>query len=143
MSFEFRLKRRVHFYETDTAGIVHFSTYFRYMEEAEHALWREEGLSIAPEGSEIGWPRVNCSFEFFRPLRFEEEFEAHMRIEEIADKRIRYSCLITSNGAKVASGAMTTVCVARRPNEPMKSIPIPPHILSHFQVAPEHGGPST
>ena len=48
MSFEFRLKRRVQFYETDAAGIVHFSTYFRYMEEAEHALWRDAGMSIAP-----------------------------------------------------------------------------------------------
>ena len=47
MSSEFRLKRRVHFYETDAAGIVHFSTYFRYMEEAEHALWRDAGLTIA------------------------------------------------------------------------------------------------
>ena len=33
--------------KSDTAGIVHFSWFFRYMEEAEHALWREAGLSIA------------------------------------------------------------------------------------------------
>ena len=56
---EYRLKRRVQFYETDMAGIVHFSWFFRYMEEAEHALWRAAGLSIAPPDSAIGWPRVN------------------------------------------------------------------------------------
>ncbi|HCE02754.1 MAG TPA: acyl-CoA thioesterase, partial [Acidobacteria bacterium] len=44
---EFRLTRRVQFYETDSAGIVHFSVFFRYMEEAEHAMWRAAGLSIA------------------------------------------------------------------------------------------------
>jgi acyl-CoA thioester hydrolase len=137
LAFEFRLKRRVHFYETDAAGIVHFSTYFRYMEEAEHALWREAGLSIAQRGSEIGWPRVNVSFEYFRPLRFEEEFEAHIRIVEIGEKKIRYSCALACDGAKVATGTMTIVCVARRPNEPMKAVPIPADILSHFQVAPE------
>ena len=43
---EHRLARRVQFYETDAAGVVHFSDYFRYMEEAEHALWRAAGLSI-------------------------------------------------------------------------------------------------
>ena len=32
-----RLSRRVQFYETDAAGIVHFSWFYRYMEEAEHA----------------------------------------------------------------------------------------------------------
>jgi YbgC/YbaW family acyl-CoA thioester hydrolase len=137
LSFEFRLKRRVQFYETDAAGIVHFSNYFRFMEEAEHAMWRDAGLSIAPQGSEIGWPRVQVSFEYFRPLRFEEEFEAHIRIVEIAEKRIRYSCSITSAGANVARGNMTIVCVVKRPNEAMKSISIPKEILSHLEVSPE------
>ena len=47
MPCEYRLKRRVQFYETDMAGIVHFSWFFRYLEEAEHAMWREAGLTIA------------------------------------------------------------------------------------------------
>ena len=45
MPCEYRLKRRVQFYETDMAGIVHFSWFFRYLEEAEHAMWREAGLT--------------------------------------------------------------------------------------------------
>ena len=139
MVFEFRLKRRVMFYETDAAGIVHFSNYFRYMEEAEHALWRSAGLSISVPGAEIGWPRVNVSFEYARPLRFEEEFEVHLRIVEIGEKKIRYSCSVLSGGASIATGTMTVVCVARRPNEPMKAVPIPKEIVSHFCVAPEGG----
>lgn len=142
MSFEFRLKRRVQFYETDAAGIVHFSNYFRYMEEAEHALWRSAGLSISNSGLNIGWPRVSVSFEYIRPLRFEEEFEAHIRIIEIAEKRIRYACTLTASGTTVATGTMAIVCVSKLPNEPMKSVPIPKEIVSHFQVAPE-GGPNS
>ena len=46
---EFRLQRRVQFYETDAAGIVHFSWFFRYLEEAEHALWRE-AISLVERG---------------------------------------------------------------------------------------------
>jgi acyl-CoA thioester hydrolase len=34
MAFEFKLTRRVEFAETDMAGIVHFSNFFRYMESA-------------------------------------------------------------------------------------------------------------
>ena len=37
---EHRYHRRVQFAETDMAGVVHFSYFLRYMEEAEHALWR-------------------------------------------------------------------------------------------------------
>ena len=141
MVFEFRLQRRVQFYETDAAGIVHFSTYFRYLEEAEHALWRDAGLSIAMRGSSIGWPRVSASFEYFKPLRFEDEFEAHIRIVEIAEKRIRYSCSLTCGGNRIATGTMTIVCVEKKPGQPMKAIPIPAEILSLIQVSPE-GGPT-
>ena len=38
MAYEFRLVRQVEFSETDMAGIVHYSNFFRYMEAAEHAL---------------------------------------------------------------------------------------------------------
>ena len=40
MACEHRLQRRVEFSETDAAGIVHFSNFFRYMEGAEHAFLR-------------------------------------------------------------------------------------------------------
>ena len=88
---EYRLRRRVQFYETDAAGIVHFSWFFRYMEEAEHALWRAAGLSIAPPGSEVAFPRVSAAFDFHRPLRFEEEFDVHIRVAAITEKTIRYT----------------------------------------------------
>ena len=32
----FKTQRRVEFRDTDTAGIVHFSNFFAYMEQAEH-----------------------------------------------------------------------------------------------------------
>ena len=136
MPSEYRLRRRVQFYETDMAGIVHFSWFFRYMEEAEHALWREAGLSIFPAGAEIGWPRVSTSFDFHRPLRFEDEFEVVLRVAAITEKTIRYTCHVTSGETKIATGALTIACVSKRPNEPMKSIPIPPDVAARFQVAP-------
>ena len=135
MPSEHRLTRRVQFYETDAAGIVHFSWFFRYMEEAEHALWRAAGLSVHPGNSEIGWPRVAASFEFKRPLRFEDEFEVHLRIAEITRRTIRYTCLLAQGEATVATGELTVACVRRVPGEPLKSIEIPPEIAARFQVA--------
>ena len=135
MPCEYRLKRRVQFYETDMAGIVHFSWYFRYLEEAEHAMWREAGVSIA-EGSGIGWPRVEASFEFFRPLRFEDQFEVHLRIVGKDARTIRYQGVISRGDTRIAAGNMTVKCVSKSPGEPMKSIDIPPHIDALFTVAP-------
>ena len=135
MPSEYRLKRRVQFYETDMAGIVHFSWYFRYLEEAEHAMWREAGVSIA-DGSRIGWPRVEASFEFFRPLRFEDEFEVHLRIVGKDARTIRYRGVISRGDTRVAAGNITVKCVSKSPGEPMKSIDIPPEIDALFTVAP-------
>lgn len=140
MPSEIRLTRRVQFYETDAAGIVHFSWFFRYMEEAEHALWREAGLSIHPGQSEIGWPRVATSFEFKRPLRFEDEFEVHLRVAEITRRTIRYTCRLSQGAATVATGDLTIACVRRTPGEPMKSIEIPAEVAARIQVAAGDAG---
>jgi acyl-CoA thioester hydrolase len=135
MPYEHRLKRRVQFYETDMAGIVHFSWFFRYLEEAEHAMWREAGLSIAG-GAGIGWPRVEASFEFHRPLRFEDEFDVHLRIVGKDARTIRYEGIISKDGERVATGKMAIKCVSKKPGEPMRSMDIPPEIDALFQVAP-------
>src|SRR5258706_713991 len=111
MFSEYRLKRRVQFYETDAAGIVHYSWYFRYMEEAEHALWREAGLSIFSPGDEIHWPRVAAAFDFHAALSFEQEFEVWLRIAAMTEKTIRYTCRMARGDVKVASGTMTVACV--------------------------------
>jgi acyl-CoA thioester hydrolase len=135
MPYEYRLRRRVQFYETDMAGIVHFSWYFRYVEEAEHAMWREAGLSIA-DGSGIGWPRIAASFEYHRPLRFEDEFEVHLRIVGKDARTIRYEAVITSSETRIATGTLVVKCVSKRPGEPMRGVDIPPEIDAMFQVAP-------
>ncbi len=134
MPSEHRIKRRVQFYETDMAGIVHFSWFFRYLEEAEHAMWRDAGLSIAG-GAGIAWPRVEAAFEFHRPLKFEDEFEVHLRIVGKDARTIRYEGVISKDGERVAIGRMTIKCVSRKPGEPMRSMDIPPEIDSRFQVA--------
>jgi YbgC/YbaW family acyl-CoA thioester hydrolase len=131
---EYRLRRRVLFYEVDQAGIVHFSWFFRYMEEAEHALWREAGLSIAPPDSTVVFPRVGAAFDYHNPLRFEDEFEVHIRIAAITDRTLRYTCLITRGETKIATGSLTIVCVARLGNG-MKAVSFPPEIAARFEVS--------
>jgi acyl-CoA thioester hydrolase len=133
MPSEYRLKRRVQFYETDMAGIVHFSWFFRYMEEAEHAMWRDAGLSIAGDAA-VGWPRVEAAFEYFRPLRFEDEFEVHLRIVGKDARTIRYEGRISRDGARIATGRIVIKCVSKKPGGIMRSMDIPAEIDSVFQV---------
>jgi YbgC/YbaW family acyl-CoA thioester hydrolase len=126
---EHRYRRRVQFYETDLAGIVHFSWYYRYMEEAEHALWRAAGLSIGDPSSGVGFPRVAAACDFAAPLHFEDEIEVHVRIAELGRRKIRYDCTIRRGDLVVATGTMTSVCVATTAS-PARAIEIPETIAA-------------
>jgi len=130
----YRIRRRVQFYEVDSAGMVHFSWYFRYMEEAEHALWREAGLTIAPVNKTVGFPRVSAAFDYHHPLRFEDEFDVLIRIVAMSDKTIRYTCEVTRDEGKIATGTLTIACVSRRPGESLKAVSIPAEIVERFVV---------
>ncbi len=127
------------FYETDLAGIVHFSWFFRYMEEAEHALWRAAGLTIATAGEEVGFPRLEASCQFVAPLRFEDEFEVWIRVAAINRRTMRYACVMTRGETKIATGSTTMACVSKRPGEPMKAMDLPPEVVARFSVAPDVG----
>ena len=134
----FRYRRRVQFSETDLAGIAHFSAFFRFMEEAEHALWRAAGLSIAPRESEFVFPRINAAFDYHNPLRFEDEFDVHIRVAGMTDKTMRYACVLTKGATKIATGSLTIVCATRHGDD-IKAASFPPAMAARFAVAPEPG----
>ena len=55
MAETFKTIKRVEFRDTDAAGLMHFSTYFTYMEEAEHELLRSLGTSVVVANEEHSW----------------------------------------------------------------------------------------
>jgi acyl-CoA thioesterase FadM len=71
---------------------------------------------------------VAASFEFRRPLRFEDEFEIQLRIAEMTTRTMRYTGSIVQGDTTIATGDLTIACVRKRPNEQMKSIDIPADI---------------
>ena len=133
MPSQITLRRRVQFSETDAAGIVHFSCYFRYFEDAEHALWRDAGLSIHPEDAAIGWPRVTASCEYHRPLKFEQEFDVTVRVAELGRRTITYRGEIASNGQRIATGTWTIACVTKLPDGTMKSADVPADVTDRLE----------
>jgi len=133
LGHEFRLRRRVQFYETDAAGIVHFTWYFRYFEEAEHALWRESGMSIHPEDSSMGWPRVSASCDFHRPLKFEEEFDVTVQIVEMTPRTITYAGEITRDGERIARGTWRIAAVTKLSDGTMRSADIPASVAERLK----------
>ena len=89
MTDEFRTTRMVEFFETDMAGIMHFSNFFRFMESAEHAFYRSIGFSVDEAKSiGLGWPRVKAECEYRHPLRFEDIVEIRVRVRRLGTRSI-------------------------------------------------------
>lgn len=141
MPSEFTITRRVEFSETDMAGIMHYSNFFRYMEAAEHAFFRSIGFSVAarPGAPQVGWPRVHASCDYHRPLRFEDEVEICLTVVEKRSKALTYAFTFRKlNGPspeEVARGRLTVVCVATQSDGTMKAVSIPAAIASRIEVA--------
>ena len=143
MAHRFTQHRRVAFSETDLAGIVHFANFYRYMEDCEHAFYRSLGYSVHGmddgQGGWVTWPRVQAACDFFKPLRFEEEFEVELLVEELRNKTITHQFRFWKGEGDErqlgAVGKVIAVC-ARIANGEMKSDNIPESILERIEEAP-------
>ena len=112
MPAEFTMRRRVQFAETDMAGVLHFSNYFRLMEELEHAFWRSVGLTVYLRDREVhlSWPRVAASCEYYSPLRFEEEVDLTLIVNKVGETSLNYEVDFRRGGERCALGHLTAVC---------------------------------
>ena len=131
-SFHFTSERRVEWADTDCAGIVHFTSFQRYVESTEHAFWRSLGLSVhMGEGKEQqGWPRLSVHCDFVKPARFEQLLNVSIRILKIGNTTLRYGFWIfddegTTSGL-MAHGELTIIHVGFDPSTGrLKKAPIP------------------
>lgn len=138
MASEFRTTRRIEFEETDAAGIAHFSRFYAFMEQAEHAFLRSLGLSVHMElkGRRLGWPRLAASCEFLEPVRFEEEVEVDLTVKRKGRKSMTYSVEFSRGGRPVARGEITSVCCECGEDGSFEAVPIPEVFASRIE---EHG----
>ncbi len=138
----FEYERMVEFAETDMAGIVHFSNFYRYMEVTEHAFFRSLGHGVHEriDDVSVGWPRVQASCEFFKPIRFEDRIKIRLTIQEIRRRSVRYLYYFfkdtDSDDVLVASGRIVTASVRLdRDTGAIESIEIPPKLREKLEAA--------
>ena len=138
MAFEFRYRRRVFWQDTDMAGIIHFTNYFRYMEEAETEFHRSLGFSMLKAGGGLGvWrPRVSAQCDFLRPVTFGDELDVHLKVVKKGRSSIAYEILFRHEDKEVARGRLTVACVTTSPEGGIQSTPIPPELDKVLEVAP-------
>lgn len=140
MPSTYRMTRTVAFSETDAAGIVHFSIFFRYMEDAEHAMLRDLGLSVHRDlGDDVaGFPRVSASCDYRKPLRFEDVFTIDVRVAAKTDKSVTYGFTFRKQDEAdpIATGSLKVVHAIKPAGQGrFKAAPLPEDIDKALQVS--------
>ncbi len=138
MPHTFHIRRRVHFQDTDAAGLIHFANYFRYMEEAETEFLFHLGelAGVTPGDDFFVAPRVAVSAEFVKPVRFGDVLDVTIRCVGKGRSSIDYQYTFELAGEQVAKATLRAVCVAKGEDGEYRSTAIPEPLNRVLQVAP-------
>lgn len=104
------MRRTVAWNETDAAGHNHFSAAFRWMEEAEHQLYRCLGFS--PEMVDRV-PRVHIEIDYSARLYFGQLIDVHVGVVKVGSSSCTFAFWVSlPDGAIAMSGSYVIVHAA-------------------------------
>jgi acyl-CoA thioester hydrolase len=101
-------RARVAWVDTDAGGRIHFTAAFRWVETAEIELMRRLGV-LGPEWGDF--PRRKVEAEYLSVLRFDDEIEIRLRVENVGRTSITYAWTIAKDGDPHIKGRHTVVHV--------------------------------
>lgn len=121
----FKRSFRVHWVDTDLAGVMHFTNYMRYFEACEEEFYRSLSLPFNDITAKYGvmFPRIEAYCSYKAPCRFNDAFDITMRAKEVAEKTITWEFqLVRQSDQKLAAEGYIK-CIAV--NSQWKAVPLP------------------
>ena len=124
----FKRSFRVHWVDTDTAGVMHFSNFFRYFEACEEEFYRSLSLPLTEIRDRLGvlLPRVEVHCQYKAACRLDELIDVTLKVREVQEKTIIYDFQIIrqSDGKLAAEGFVKCIAV----NSEWKAVPLPAEV---------------
>lgn len=105
------LRRRLTWAETDASGHQHFSAAVRWLEEAEHSLWRALGLvEVVPRV-----PRVHLEIDYRRRLWFDDLLVVSVGVVAVGRTSCEFRLEVRTDTGEPAVDARWSVVYAPDP----------------------------
>jgi YbgC/YbaW family acyl-CoA thioester hydrolase len=125
----FEIRFQTYWADADAAGIVYFTHFFRFVEQAEDELFRSAGkdrLTLIHE-NQVWMPRVEAFSKFSRPIKHGAAIRVRLnpKIKGLKTVRYEYEIVDDVTSERLAEGYITVVCVD---SVKFKATPIPPAI---------------
>ncbi len=98
---------RVHFYDTDTMGVVHHANYIRWFETGRVEYLRSIGITLTEMMNDgILFPLTEVNAKFIRPAQFDEDLELETTAVELTKVKMEFKYKIRrqSDGELLVKG---------------------------------------
>ena len=122
----YTLRGRVRWFETDAAGVAHFTQFLVYCENLEKEFLYSDPINLSDIEAKHGiWiPRVHVECRYKYPLYFNDEYRVELINIDLGNSSIKFKYIIYNETHKRESGEciITIVTVDKASNRP---VPIP------------------
>lgn len=112
----FKTSFRVTFVDTDGAGVVHYSNYFRFFERTEEEFYRHLGFDFTDFRERGLWfPRVEAFCQYKKPATYGDLLEVELHVEELKEKSAKLSFNVANEaGDLLALGYLVIVAAEKQ-----------------------------
>ncbi|WP_018130406.1 acyl-CoA thioesterase [Effusibacillus pohliae] len=120
------IQLRVHWGDTDKAGIVFYPNYFKWFDIAGHQFFRSVGLapSELEEKHQVILPMLDARCTFEKPLFYDDIITIRTVVQEINRKTIKLSHEVYRGDARTGCGYELRGWV-KREGDRLAAVPIP------------------
>ena len=114
---------RVRFSELDPQGVVFYSRYLEYIDDAIITYWRERGVTSPPGASEVEFQVKSVRIDYQRPLRQDEQYDIGLVVSRVGTSSVTFAITVYGNGGtdvcSVAEVVHVNVALAAGTSVPM------------------------
>ena len=107
------MKKKIYYHDTDCGGVVYYSNYLKYLEEARTEFFAEKGFSIkelADSGTFFVVARQETDYKF--PGRYGDVLEINTWVSSSSPVRLEFEAEIKNQSMQLLSKSKTIlVCV--------------------------------
>src|SRR4030065_977545 len=123
----FKTSLRVTWADTDAAGVVHYSNYFRFFERAEEEFYASLVFTFTDlRDSGLWLPRVEAFCQYKKPSRYNDVLEIEVSVEDLREKVFRLGFKVTTkaSGDLLALGHLVIVGADKQAGKATKILPV-------------------
>lgn len=129
----FQWRVRVYYEDTDSAGVVYYANYLRFMERARTEWMRARGFEQDRLRAEHGllFAVRSAHVDFLQPARFNEQLDVSAEVLEVGRASLTFRQAVTrADAAPVLCSARVKIACLEA--ESFRPKPIPDFILKEF-----------